>query len=123
MLEVLDSYDWKEAFGFAGESDTCNGTDFHIEGCNPVGTYDLSPFTREDVDEIYHLSDGEKDVMNWIVYGKLKDGRFFYLSAGCDSTGWDCREWGGAEIGSSREEIERFSLSDEDRWRLGITLN
>ena len=121
MLKELDEYGWREAFGFAGEQDTF-ADQVVIEPCNPTGRYDLSPFTREDVTSICKMDEGDNDGPDWIIYGQLKDGRWFFLSAGCDYTGWDCRGWGNAEIGASQEEIERFSLSDEERKRFGITL-
>ena len=131
MLPELEEYDWEEAFGFAGEPDTCAIN--YQEGINvqPAlpslsvqnpGGYDLTPFTREDVVEISGISEGENDGRDWVIYGKLKDGRWFLLVAGCDYTGWDCRSWGKAWIGKSKEEIERFAMGQDERERLSIQL-
>lgn len=49
----------------------------------------LAPFGRRDVLRIYALSEGEKDERPWLCLGELRDGRFFFLRAGCDFTGWD----------------------------------
>ena len=59
-----DDYDWKEVFNYA------NG------------------YTREDVAYIVARYDGYNDGDNWEMVGALKDGRWFYLTAGCDYTGW-----------------------------------
>lgn len=64
MLEELESYDWECAFNEGG-------------------------LDREDVASIIAMEEGENDGANWIMIGKLKDGRYFWLSAGCDYTGWD----------------------------------
>lgn len=122
MLAELDDYSWKEAFAASGEPDTYGNIDTNIEGCNPSGTYDLSPFTREDVATICKIQEGENDESDWIIYGQLKDGRWFSIESGCDYTGWDCRAWGSADVGNSQEEIERFGLSDSARERFGIVL-
>ena len=45
-------------------------------------------FDRGDVEEIFHLEEGENDGPDWLLVGKLHDGRFFSLRAGCDYTGW-----------------------------------
>lgn len=97
MLKELDSYDWKEAFGYAGEPGT--------EACRvsrgetgpvpkgmstlPGATVSTAPFTREDVVIILCMSEGENDGPPWVIAGALRDGRWFHLSAGCDYTGWD----------------------------------
>jgi hypothetical protein len=115
MLEKLNDYNWQEAFGYAGEGGTCapyqldNGLD--IRGALPTKQYNLAPFTREDVTEICAMREGEHDGDEWIIYGKLKDGRWFYLEAGCDYTGWDCHASGSATIADSKEEIERYGLT------------
>lgn len=78
MLPELDDYDWNEAFGYAGEPDTCAGNNRKENG-----------FTREDVAEIIFMRAGANDAETWLGIFRLKDGRFAYLSAGCDYTGWD----------------------------------
>ena len=87
MLEILDDYDWACAFEYAGEV-----THHHGNGSpQPTFGYDGSTdeFTREDVEEVIGLHVGERDYESWCGVFKLKDGRFAYLEAGCDYTGWD----------------------------------
>lgn len=88
MLEALMDYDWKQAFGFAGESGVCNSGIPNRALPNDTDT-SIAPFTREDVKRIIALSEGVADKTDWLIVGELHDGRFFALSAGCDYTGWD----------------------------------
>lgn len=121
MLERLDDYDWREAFGAAGkERDTqLNGKPVVVHFAKPVS---VEPFDREDVAEIIAIDDGENDGENWLGVFRLKDGRFATIDAGCDYTGWGCREWGSAEVAGSLEEIIKLGLSNEQRNRLGLHL-
>jgi hypothetical protein len=121
MLDRLNDYNWKEAFGAAGKE---QGTELNempvvVQFAEPVST---EPFDREDVVEIIAISDGENDGENWLGVFKLKDGRYAMIDAGCDYTGWGCREWGTAEVAGTLHEMVRFGLSDQQRRRLGLFL-
>ena len=89
MLKALDDWDWHQAFGYAGEG----GADANSAGStpSPVKGYDgpNSGFSRADVDHLILLREGENDGPEWLAAGQLRDGRWFYLEAGCDYTGWD----------------------------------
>lgn len=93
MLTELEGFDWQEAFGYAGEPGTCateyQGALGRPEPCLPDLDISCDPFTREDVEHIVALREGENDGPEWLIYGRLRDGRWFALSAGCDYTGWD----------------------------------
>lgn len=54
--------------------------------------------------------------MDWFF--ELKDGRFAFVSAGCDYTGWGCQDWGHTIIGPDEETMMRLGLGDEDRVRI-----
>ena len=79
MLKELDSFDWQEVFKpeYATPSVPVP--------CAPVP---IGTFTRDDVAELYGQVDGDNDGPTWIAYGKLADGRYFFIEAGCDYTGW-----------------------------------
>lgn len=97
ILEVLRTYDWREAFcdklAPEDKEDWSGGP--HGEGYNepnpaiPNAQISLEKFSRDDVKEIHGIEEGENDGPSWIIYGLLKDDRHFYLEAGCDYTGWD----------------------------------
>ena len=92
MLKELEGYDWEEAFKYATHK-TFGYSDYPLplpavpEFVADHGI-DLTPFTREDVVEIVRQVEGENDAADWELFGRLKDGRWFYLMAGCDYTGW-----------------------------------
>lgn len=94
MIEELADYDWECAFEY-------------IE-CN-----------RNDVAEIYASDLGENDEQSWCIYGKLNDDRYFYLSAWCDYTGWDCQAGGEGFIDSDLNVI-KSKVAENERPRLGI---
>lgn len=80
------------------------------------------PFTRSDVAEVIATRDGENDGANWLGVFRLSDGRFAFVSAGCDYTGWGCREGGHAIVSHSLEHLVQFGLGDDDRDALGLKL-
>ena len=42
----------------------------------------------------------------------------FFLSAGCDYTGWDCQAWGQASVARDRISIEQFGISEQEMTRM-----
>jgi hypothetical protein len=65
---VLNDYNWREAFGYAGESDTCAGNK-------------KAQFTRADVRRIIAISEGEHDGNPWLILVQLWDGNYGALQA------------------------------------------
>lgn len=45
-------------------------------------------FSRNDVKEVLHQNPGFRDYNEWVVVLLLKNGKFAYLTAWCDYTGW-----------------------------------
>lgn len=77
----LHNFDWQEVFEYA----SIKKTPVAVVGDTEVST---NPFTIKDIKKIFGWADGQNDGDNWIVIGQLKDKRFFFISAGCDFTGW-----------------------------------
>ena len=75
-----EDYNWEAAFSEAG-----------LQNANVVeGSFcSDEPFKIEDIDYTIASNEGERDGLEWLWLGKLKDSRFGFLSAGCDYTGWD----------------------------------
>jgi len=117
--ELQRGYGWSEAFGYAGEKDTYADKP-DVQGV-PGTTAALDPFDRLDVAELAALSEGENDGRDWVCLGRLRDGRWFSLTAGCDYTGWDCKAGGTATVGGDKESVIRFGLSVAERERLGLS--
>lgn len=130
MIERLNDYDWREVFALAGEQDTPHREEKNYGYCNsasisaapPGADLQRGPFAREDVTEIVWIEDGENDGPDWLIGGTLQDGRWFFIAAGCDYTGWDCQSGGAAYVASNRDDIERFAMGDEERRRLNVVL-
>ncbi len=111
LAEIANGYDWEEAFKYAsGEWATGTGKE----------KLPAEPFDREDVVEVRALAEGENDGDDWICLGKLKTGRWFFLSAGCDYTGWDCQAGGRAYIADAVEQLVALVLTPDDKRRLGL---
>lgn len=103
----LDDSDWEEAFSFATP-----------EWAPPRKEHGKS-FAREDVAEIMGLEVGENDGSDWVVYGRLVDGRYFFLTAGCDFTGWECRASGRAYCADTLADLLQYGMDFDERKRLG----
>lgn len=106
----LNTYDWSEAFVYTK----------NISGADPTKEYDLTPFEVTDVSEVLYADEGENDSASWIIAGILNDGRYFYLEAWCDYTGWDCQAGGKCSIASNLEELMQFGLTEGARSRFGL---
>lgn len=119
MLPSLDSYDWAEVFG---EGTGGNCTPIRPQPQPPSYTGSQETFSRLDVAEIYGQEDGENDGPEWIIYGRLKDGRYFCARGGCDYTGWDCRASNSGDVAATRNDIVRFGLTQDERNRFKIVL-
>lgn len=120
MLDQLNEYDWAMAFqccGPAEPGDSAYNTPSVSLALGATGSD--APFTREDVAEILGLSEGENDGPNWLGLFKLRDGRYAFLSAGCDYTGWDCQSGGSALVSDDLEILKR-NISPEERARMGL---
>jgi hypothetical protein len=82
----------------------------------------LHTFSREDVALIKGQIEGENDERSWIVWGQLKDGRWFFAEGSCDYTGWDCQASNGGAVASNEADLIRFGMTDDDRERFGLVL-
>lgn len=76
----------------------------------------------DEVASILATSDGENDGANWLMVVELKDGRFSFLSAGCDYTGWDCQAGGSSQEYPTLAALVQFGLGMEERERLNMPL-
>lgn len=97
LQEILDSYDWQETFKYCTHG------------------------TMQDVKRVIAYDNGCNDGPDWLGLFEMKSGKFVVLRAGCDYTGWGCREWGT----SSEHETEKLAvqdLGDDERHRLNLKM-
>ncbi len=111
--EMREDYDWGEVFADTSAGNTTKDVD------SPDDT-PLDEFTRNDVQEIIALVDGENDSEEWVGIFRLKDGRFLAAAGGCDYTGWDCRAGNSLTVAKTQEAIIRYGLTPEQAVRLGL---
>jgi hypothetical protein len=119
MMAQLDGYDWAEVFG---EGSGGNCTPIQPNRAPHDKTTSNETFSRADVVKISGMSEGERDERSWVVWGKLKDGRWFAARGNCDYTGWDCQAGNSGDVASSKADIIRFGLDADERDRLGVKL-
>jgi hypothetical protein len=120
VLKELDNYDWAEVFG-EGSGGKCTPivpNRLVTDTETPITT-----FGREDVEKIYGQVEGENDGPDWVVWGQLKDGRWFVARGGCDYTGWDCRASNSGDVAPSKKSLIRFGMSEDERERFGLKLD
>jgi hypothetical protein len=98
VAQLRESYDWKAAFAYA------------------------SGFTMDDIGTVHGAVEGENDGDDWIIWGRLKDGRWFSLKAGCDYTGWDCQASGHSHTAATKKELIRMGMDSQTRRRFGLLL-
>lgn len=132
MTNIWDPYvgsdpwshaDWDEVFGYAGDPRTASATTGPSDGrWEAEKPFSAGGFGRQDVVEILAAQNGDNTGPDWIMFGKLQDGRYFFVYAGCDYTGWGCGEGGGAYVSDDPDEIIRWAMTNDDRQRLGIAL-
>ncbi|HKY41343.1 MAG TPA: hypothetical protein VJN18_35665 [Polyangiaceae bacterium] len=122
--ERIRGYDWQAVFEYCGpvEGDysVCAGNEEASVSAALNSSAKADPFTRADVAEVLATSDGERDEAQWLGVFRLKDGRFAFVSAGCDYTGWDCRSGGYAIVSHSLEHLLQFGIGEAERARLGL---
>lgn len=80
---------------------------------------EIPVLSRDDVTDIYAISEGANDEEEWLLFGRAK-GMYFFLNAWCDYTGWDCRSGGGVFVARSKQRIIDFAITPEEKVRLGL---
>lgn len=107
----LEGYDWDEALKYAnGKTTSC------VLGCS----IPIDGFVRADIAYVVRADEGENDGPHWIAVMRLRDGRWAFLSAGCDFTGWDCQASGHVLVADTLKRLVQYGLGADERVRLGL---
>ena len=117
MLKELDDYNWAEVFGGGGGG---NCTPIHPNRAPHDKTTSAATFSRQDVKKLHGQSEGENEERSWVCWGQLRDGRWFVARGDCDYTGWDCRASNSGDVASSKKDIIKFGMDQEERGRFGL---
>lgn len=83
LLDLFKDWNWRHVFRYANGRE---GYPTAVAGQETLVSTKI--FGRKNVAEIYRYQYGENDGKNWTCAGRLFDGRYFYVTAGCDYTGW-----------------------------------
>lgn len=106
---MKNDYNWNEAFNFGGTVRTATN-------CSSA------PFGLEDVEVVIAAEEGSNDEESWVAAGILKDGRYFFLDAWCDYTGWDCQAGGEGQVADTLKNLIRYGMDEKGRTRLRFKL-
>jgi hypothetical protein len=68
-----------------------------------------------NIKEYYWVQEGENDGDEWIALGKLENGAFFYFTASCDYTGFDCQGGMNLWVSNSFKNILDHAMAPRDR--------
>lgn len=123
MLKELEDANWREAFGYAGcEPGTSNQAmpALAVPPTDPRAAVQPPGFCREDVAVVIWSRVGVYDGSDWLMLGQLRDGRFFFLAAGCDYTGWDCQSGGHSAVAHTFENIWRWGVTERARKEIDL---
>lgn len=118
MFKELDDYNWAEVFGEGSSMSKISPNRPPHDDKTSTDT-----FSREDVALISGMVEGDNDGPPWVIYGQLKDGRWFVARGSCDYTGWDCQAGNSGDVASSLDDIIRFGLEPDERDRFVLTLD
>jgi hypothetical protein len=108
MSNELQGYDWEEAFAYARNP----------EPVPPGSQVSTAAFDENDIARVIASDEGENDEADWLAAVELKDGRFGFLSAWCDYTGWDCRAGGRAYVAATEADLWQYAISEQEAARL-----
>lgn len=104
-----------------------------VPGSNPhveIGLYDWEEafryadgFKQSEVETVLYAhaeSDEGYGQIEIHALFELGDGKFACLSAGCDTSGWDCQAGGEGTVHDSLDHAVTFGLTDDVRRMFGI---
>lgn len=109
LASLHASGDWWQAFAYAEHPMPCAGYGGSLAGA-----------TIDDVARVIVRSEGEPEAWPWMGVFVLRDGRYLYLEAGCDNTGWGCCASGSSWVAADLDSLVQFGLTDHARDRLGL---
>lgn len=77
LKDLVGNYDFVEVFKYAVNPESVDGV------------ASRETFVLDEVKKVIASANGNNDGPNWLILGQLRDKRYFFISAGCDYSGWD----------------------------------
>ncbi len=82
----------------------------------PVETVQASPGTFPfNIVQHMWIQEGDNDGDEWKALGLLDNGNYFFYTAACDYTGFDCQGWMRLWVSSSLETLKEHAMTAEER--------
>lgn len=60
-------------------------------GHDLLSACEYNSYPSQRIESLLAVIDGERDTTDWHWIVRLVDGRFAYITGGCDYIGWDCQ--------------------------------
>lgn len=95
ILEALKGDDWREVLCYAR-------------------------WSIDDITEIVAMSEGQGDMLDWLLVAKLKDGRYSLVEARTCETGWDACSDGNCYFADNLQDLVLCELDQESLIRLRL---
>ena len=79
-------------------------------------------FTQDDVFDVLGAASeigSFAEIEVWI-WGVLKDKRYFFLVAGCDTTGWGCQAGGWSGMANNQDGLIHMIMDEDARAALDL---
>lgn len=118
-MKTLETKDWEGLFG--------EREDLPLRPVSPDAAkrddVGRGTFTRTDVDFILNKAEGGGGSEPWLVYGKLKDGRWFLQRGKCGPAGWSEQAENSGSVAKTVEDLVQNGMTEEERRRLGIEIS
>lgn len=67
-----------------------------------------------DVANVLALVPGWADGLAWHWIVRLKDGKYAYITGGCDYSGWGCQDWGTVGVADSIDQAINMASQEEN---------
>lgn len=116
ITDIVEIQEFFQQYGFNDTFEMCCDSLSKIEQSEEVSTKSLS---ISDIEVVLAYDEGENDGENWIFILKAYDGRYAFMSAGADYTGFQCRSWiSGSHVSYNLNSLINFGLDDNERSRL-----
>ena len=82
-----------------------NGEEFFKDDWSIPNVLAYCNYELNEVSDVLHYREGQNEGDNWLCVFKASDGKFVYVTAGCDYTGWGCQEDGWSVEADSLEAL------------------